>query len=142
MWYQSLVARDLGSKQGFDATSHGELPKGVMMNSSSTNTGVESSCPTANVFRDVRFLNKVEPVCVPLPLIHVFQDVYVSDSEYGLLSVHDSLRVSMVCIAGNDREWAQEKEILMLLANVLACKVLLMVSEKQLILPVVSDIGQ
>ncbi|GJZ31151.1 hypothetical protein Tco_0576198 [Tanacetum coccineum] len=66
-----------------------------MMNSSSTNTGVESSCPTADVFRDVRFLNKVEPVCVPLPLIHVFQDVLVSDSEYGLLSVHDSLRVSM-----------------------------------------------
>ncbi|GJR70865.1 hypothetical protein Tco_0016930 [Tanacetum coccineum] len=78
-----------------------------MMNSSSTNTDVESSCLVVDVFRDVRFLNKVELVCVPLPLIHVFQDVLVFDSEYGLLSVHESLRVSMH-FCGDSRDSTSE----------------------------------
>ncbi|GJZ69708.1 hypothetical protein Tco_0633258 [Tanacetum coccineum] len=43
MWYQSLVALDLGS------TSSGELPTWVMMNPSSMFSGVESTCPTTAI---------------------------------------------------------------------------------------------
>ncbi|GKE04515.1 hypothetical protein Tco_1396533, partial [Tanacetum coccineum] len=48
------------SKQSCGDTSHGKLPKGVMMNPSSTNTGVESSCFSADVIQDYALWEVIE----------------------------------------------------------------------------------
>ncbi|GJY46778.1 hypothetical protein Tco_0435841 [Tanacetum coccineum] len=68
----------LGSKQSCGATSHGKLPKGVMMNPSSTNTGVESSCFSADVQQSLLwFVKKDTDACEIRQLAKIFGDTAV-----------------------------------------------------------------